>query len=199
MDQPQPVAAPSGIQAKEIADNIMVQADHYKATVHKPEGMYAPLTNHGQNHVLEGNNYVPQIANMVNSNSVLINVEGIRFEDDEFFHLTCHIESSMRVKIERGKFIELEKLMPKTRSFTQCFSEENKMKLVNREGSSYWVPEKIGSLKKWDQAFRIYAAIYSRANPIRAYEIWQYIHVITTAANSFAGRMSWNMTILSDN
>ena len=38
------------------------------------------------------------------------------------------------------------------------------------------------SVKKWDQAFRVYAAIYTHANPDRASEIWQYIYVIHTAA-----------------
>ena len=62
------------------------------------------------------------------------------------------------------------------------------MQLINRDWGSYWVPikkEKVNSLKKWEQAFRIYAAIYSRANPNRAHEIWQYVHIITTAAATY--------------
>ena len=31
----------------------------------------------------------------------------------------------------------------------------------------------------------MYAAIYSEANPHRAAEIWQYMHVINTAAAAF--------------
>ena len=45
--------------------------------------------------------------------------------------------------------------------------------------------ENVSSLRKWEQAFRVYAAIYSKANPGRAHEIWQYIHVILTAASSY--------------
>ena len=62
------------------------------------------------------------------------------------------------------------------------------MQLVNCDGGSFWVPvekEKIGSERNWERAFRIYAVIFSKANPTRAHEIWQYIHVITTAASSF--------------
>ena len=44
---------------------------------------------------------------------------------------------------------------------------------------------KISGLRKWEQAFRVYAAIYSKANPCRAAEIWQYLHVINTAAASY--------------
>ena len=39
--------------------------------------------------------------------------------------------------------------------------------------------------KRWDQAFRVYAAIYSKAHPDRSAEIWQYIHIIHTAAGSY--------------
>ena len=41
---------------------------------------------------------------------------------------------------------------------------------------------KINSVRKWDQAFRVFAAIYTHANPERASEIWQYVYVIHTAA-----------------
>ena len=45
--------------------------------------------------------------------------------------------------------------------------------------------EVINSLAKWDQAFRIYASIYSESNPTRASEIWQYIESIHDAAKTF--------------
>ena len=62
------------------------------------------------------------------------------------------------------------------------------MQLINRDGASFWVlieKEKVNSLRKWDQAFHIYAAVYSKANPHRSHEIWQYMQVITTAAASY--------------
>ena len=34
-------------------------------------------------------------------------------EDDDFFHITCHIDKALREKIERGDFVELEKLIQK--------------------------------------------------------------------------------------
>ena len=45
---------------------------------------------------------------------------------------------------------------------------------------------RINGIRKWDQAFRVYAAIYCEANPERSSEIWQYVYVINSAANSFA-------------
>ena len=38
---------------------------------------------------------------------------GAGVSDDDFFHLTCHIEPSLIHKIEKGEFVELEKLLPK--------------------------------------------------------------------------------------
>ena len=40
-------------------------------------------------------------------------------------------------------------------------------------------------MRKWEQAFRIYAVIYTEHNPLRATEIWQYMHVINVAASSY--------------
>ena len=82
--------------------------------------------------------------------------------DNEFFHITCHIELGLKQKIERGEFVELERLLP-------------------RDGNK----RKISSVRKWEQAFRLYTAIYSRANPHRVAEIWQYVYVINLAATSY--------------
>ena len=35
--------------------------------------------------------------------------------DDEFFHLTCHVDPNLKSKIERGEYIDLEKLLFKDR------------------------------------------------------------------------------------
>ena len=42
----------------------------------------------------------------------LLNI-GSGVSDDDFFHLTCHIEPNLIHKIEKGEFVELEKLLPK--------------------------------------------------------------------------------------
>ena len=33
--------------------------------------------------------------------------------DDDFFHVTCHVDPQLKERIEAGQFIELEKLLPK--------------------------------------------------------------------------------------
>ena len=43
----------------------------------------------------------------------------------------------------------------------------------------------INNIYRWDQAFRIYASIYSEVNPTRSAEIWQYVESIHDAARSY--------------
>ena len=111
-------------------------------------------------------------------------------QDDEFFHITSQIEPSLRQKIEKGEFIELERLLPKDKFVGRTtYDDLNKhlFQLITQGTSNYLEPPvpktgKINSVKRWDQAFRVFAAIYTNANPGRASEIWQYIYVIHTAA-----------------
>ena len=145
-------------QTKEFVRDILVEVEQFKATVHRLKGKPT-----GEDIWLDS-------------------------MDDDFFHITCHIDESLRSKISRGEFVELEKLLPKDR-VSGRLTEDNKMELVNKNGLTYFVPmndrEKINSVRKWEQAFRVYAAIYSQANLHRSPEIWQYIHVINMTASAF--------------
>ena len=119
------------------------------------------------------------------------------FSDDTFFHLTCHLDNALVTKIEKGEFVELEKLLPKDRKRK---SEENRLEWVHHEGSTFLAPvsdrtNKINSFRRWEQAFRVYAMVYCGAQPNRAKEIWQYVSVINTASSSF----SWENVYEYDN
>ena len=95
----------------------------------------------------------------------------------------------MRLKIERGEFIDLERLLPKERASNRGQDDLNRQlfQLIT-QGTNTFIEQpvsksgEINSIRKWDQAFCIYAAIYTQANPERAAEIWQYVYVIHTAA-----------------
>ena len=155
--------------AKRKANEMILEAERFKATVNTPPGN----ASHNLDFVNEGENVIP-----LNENKLV--------DDDSFFHVTCHLDPTLRVKIARGDFVELERLLPKQRGF----SDENRMNIVQKDGKAYFVPvqnngSKINSVRKWEQAFRIYAAVYSEANPSRAAEIWQYVHVINIAAASY--------------
>ena len=114
--------------------------------------------------------------------------KGMSSVDEDFFHISCHIDQSLKQKIEKGEFVELERLLPK--NTLESDSNEDRMELVNRDGQMYFVPainkdNKIRNVRKWEQAFRVYAAIYSAANPHRSHEIWQYVYVINSAASCY--------------
>ena len=42
-------------------------------------------------------------------------VIGSGLSDDDFFHLTCHIDESLKKKIEAGEYVDLDKLLPRER------------------------------------------------------------------------------------
>ena len=153
--------------AKRKANNLIVPAEQFKAVVNVPTGKHMGEAN--------GNN-----AGLLDDKSLDV--------DDQCFHVTCHIDEGLKSKIQRGEFVDLERLLPKIHS--QRNSHENKMELVYKDGHSYFVPAvtdgKINGIRRWEQAFRVYAAIYSEANPARAAEIWQYVHIMNTAAASYS-------------
>ena len=68
---------------------------------------------------------------------------------------------------------------------------EGRVDLVHKDGQTYFRAHerdnKITGIRKWKQAFKVYAAVYSTANPHRAGEIWQYVYDINTAAASYIG------------
>ena len=177
----------------DVTDQLIVQAEHFKARVEAPKG-----NNFGRDYSFS-DMLMPYDYEKLRSK--FIKPEGLApidkeilllrnfDQDDEFFHITSQIEPTLRGKIERGEYIELERLLPKDRSLGGRNDDLNKQlfNLITQGTNTYLetpFPKngKIDSIKKWDQAFRVYAAIYTHANPERASEIWQYIYVIHTAA-----------------
>ena len=168
--------------AKRKADKMILDAERFKATVNVPPGGIL-------NTFVNTNNVaaLPEQNFNVGSGQFLVNTQlpNVVLEDDEFFHVTCHVDQSIRSNLEHGNFSDLERLLPKQR----YSGDENRLQLVQKEGVAYFVPaqgnNRINSIRKWEQAFCIYAAIYSQANPARAAEIWQYVHVINIAATTY--------------
>ena len=121
----------------------------------------------------------------------LISYENYDYKnDDEFFHVTCHLEPSLVEKIRKGEFVELERLLNKALIDSKKDRDEHKLDTVTRDGQTYLVQGKekdlkINSFRKWDKAFRVYSMIYTQANPSRAAEIMQYVDVIANAATTF--------------
>ena len=162
LQQQIPPAEPGTSGASEgcaVADKIVINAEQFKAKLQPPKG----------------ESYV-DFAKVV---------KALTDDDDEFFHVTCHIESGLKSKIARGDFIDLEQLLSKEKTMSY---DESKVELVSKGGHTFFKPireTQINGLRKWEQAFRVYAAIYTDANPERSGEIWQYMHTINVAASSF--------------
>ena len=149
-------------EAREKAEKVIIEAEQFRASINVPQGMS-----------VEDNDFF----------------EGDVKNDDEFFHIRCHVEQSLVNKISKGEFVDLDKLLPKQK-YQGTVTSEPKTELIFREGRPVIVPHvdksrSITGVRKWEQAFRVYAVIYSQANPGRAAEIWQYVFTINSVASTY--------------
>ena len=108
--------------------------------------------------------------------------------DEGYSPMGCHIERSLKEKIQAGDYIDLARLLPRDRVSTE---DDHRLEIVNEWGMSYWVLisdrelTQINSYIKWEQAFRLYTGIFAKANPDRVSELLQYNHTIEVAASHF--------------
>ena len=170
------------------SDQLLIETEKFRAKVEAPKGI------NSYNDMIMPYDYQKLKERFVKPEGLARLDSKILFlrnfnQDDEFLHVTSQIEPSLRVKIERGEFVELERLLPQDRSSGSRGDDLNRQlfQLITQGTNSYLeqpTPKtgKINSIIKWDQAFRVFAAIYTNANPERASEIGQYVYVIHTAA-----------------
>ena len=154
-------------RSKRYADNRILEAERAKAAVNCP----APGT------LLDVNDYKAPPLNI-----------HADLNDGHYFTSTSHVEEKCEKKCYRGRFVEMEEILPKNKN--RLSDETNRFNLIHKKnGSVYAVPAKeetkITNVRRWDQAFRIYSTLYSRANPERASEILQYADTINDAACTF--------------
>ena len=108
--------------------------------------------------------------------------------DEEYLVIGGHIDAALQQKIE-FQYIDFSRLIPKDR-ITKV--EDHRFELVIRGGNTYFAPVSdrdstaISSFARWEQAFRIYSNILTKAYPNKATELIQYNHIIYTASLSFA-------------
>ena len=163
--------------AKDISDRAIIEAEKNKAKIQLPEGR-------------SDDNLDVRTLNDVQKLKELLQTVIADNNDDDFFHIICHIEPQLLARIRKGDFVELEKLLQKPEHLNGDI--EGRQVLVHRDGEQFYVPykgrdsQKITGIKKWDQAFRVYAAIYCQTNPNRATEILQYADIINQAASKFS-------------
>ena len=181
-------------RTQHTTDQLLLQAEKFKARVEAPKGM------NSNSSLLMPYDYDKLRSRFITDEGLAPIDREILFlrnfdQDDEFFHVTSQIDPNLKSKIERGEFVDLERLLPKDKfssGLRGSADELNKQlfQLISQGTNSYLTPpesrsgNKINNVRKWDQAFRVYAAIYTQANPNRSGEIWQYVYIIHTAASS---------------
>ena len=194
-------------QASRRVEQMIVKAEKFKAAIAEPPGMnwgqgYA-IAAHNDSVVLapgaQGNLNFQAGDQQLKLNETIDRNRGN--SDDDFFHLVCHIDSALQVKIENGEYVDLDKLLPKDKSNPQAyFTDFERLEWVHNETGTFLAPakkqNKINSFRKWEQAFRVYATIYCSKNPTRSKEIWQYITTINTAANAYVWDNVYNYDII---
>ena len=92
------------IIARQRAEKTILDAEKFHATVSAP--------NPGEN--------IGQFGKLSEESG-----QGIGLTDDDFFHITCHVNQNLLDKIEKGDFVDLEKLLPKDKGFQGNHSENS--------------------------------------------------------------------------
>ena len=113
--------------------------------------------------------------------------------DEDYMIIGGYVEEPMVKKIILGEYVDFGKLLPKDRIIME---EDSRMEMVIRGGRTYWVPVNetvsINSFSRWEQAFRVYSNIYTRAHPNRSSELIQYNHVIHTISQQYVWENVYN-------
>ena len=108
--------------------------------------------------------------------------------DQDYLVVGGHVDQAMQEKIINSEYIDFGKLLPKDRILAE---EDSRLELVVKNGRTFWVPVSesvnINCFSRWEQAFRIYANVYTQRYPSRATELIQYNHVI----HSISGIYVW--------
>ena len=115
--------------------------------------------------------------------------------DEGFVTVGAHLDELTLWKIQKGDYVDFCKLIPCDRVLTE---DEQKLEIVIRGGKTYYVPvnegTSINNFQRWEQAFRVYANIYTRMHPHRSPELIEYNHIIHTISLSFV----WDNVYLYD-
>ena len=102
--------------------------------------------------------------------------------------MAAHLDQATHDKIINNEYVDFAKLLPKDKVLVE---HDNRMEMVNKGGLTYWVPvterevTAINNLGKWEQAFRVYANVYTKRFPCRAAKLIEYNHVIHAASQTY--------------
>ena len=176
-------------EARNKTANAILEAEKFRTVVVKLAGTDMLIDNGGQGQVVDGN--VLPIFQHIDHNLLdkdpQVNLApymsvgcGPGVTDDDFFHLTSHIDNNLQEKVKKRQYVDLDKLLPK--DHFSCFdgrgtsvNDDNKFEWVQRDGGTFLMParktSRITGFRKWEQVFWVYATIYCSKNPTRSTEI----------------------------
>ena len=107
--------------------------------------------------------------------------------DEDYMVVGADLEENIIRKVALGEYVDFGKLIPKDRVLTE---DDGRLQMTVKDGKAFWTPihesVSIGSFSRWEQAFRVFSNIYTRAHPHRASELIQYNHVIHTIAMTYS-------------
>ena len=118
-------------EAMDRANKSVIEAEKFKATLAEPK---------------DRSNVSQMIGNILEAQEHPIMVTE-NLSDDDFFHLTCHIDSTLRSKIEKGEYVDLEKLLPKERGASFGTTDENRLEWVQKDGLTFLAPAAARTVK----------------------------------------------------
>ena len=107
--------------------------------------------------------------------------------DDDYILVSAHVDNNTRNKIVNGEYVDFARLIPRERAL----EHDGRMELINKGGMTFFVPAhkretpQISSFVRWEQAFHVFANIYTRQFPQRAPELIEYNFMIHTAALTY--------------
>ena len=124
--------------AWETVQKVVIQAEQFRAEVATPKGKQL-------NHVQHATNS-PMNLEARTKFLGINNEDGRVLDDDEFFHITCHMDRLLTAKIEQGEYVDLEKLLLVKRF--RYKSDDDHLEFVKHEGQTFLAPvqEKEGRI-----------------------------------------------------
>ena len=147
------IRVPGQEEARQKVDKTILEAEKFKAAIASPPGNFQQV-----NVLDQDGNELPEDFELqldLNNRQNLVNpviIEGVGannasgISDDGFFHLICHVNQNLKEKIEKGDFIDLDKLLPRERgSWLQSdnsINEGEKLEWVRNENGTFLMPAK---------------------------------------------------------
>ena len=109
--------------------------------------------------------------------------------NEEYLAIGSHLDENTIEKIKSGTYIDFAKLFPRDRL---AIEEDNRLQPIVKYGQVFWQSpvenQSVGSISsyyRWEQAFKVYSNVYTKAHPQRASKLIQYSHDIHVASLTF--------------